>query len=74
MTKQLFEFDIETNLKLTTECSFNNNDNETGSFIPIHPDYNCEENDIQYIIQHTENQLEKVIKKIGINLTVIALR
>ena len=69
------EYDIDTNLLFKIQNNDNRNSEGTGSSLSqTLPDYNIEENPIDYIITHTQYQLNDVIKKNQINLTIASVK
>ncbi|KAK8882255.1 hypothetical protein M9Y10_002086 [Tritrichomonas musculus] len=69
------EYDIDTKLLFKKQNNDNGNSGDTGSLSSQSlPDYNIEENPIDYIITHTQYQLNDVIKKDQINLTIAGVK
>lgn len=61
--------------KNVTNINGNNTGNlQTASTLAFNPDYDIENDPISYIIKHTENQLESVIKMYNINLAISSLQ
>lgn len=74
---EIYEVDTEMkfNKKKVTNINGNNTGNlQTASALAFNPDYNIENDPISYLIKHTENQLESVIKKYNINLAISSLQ
>ena len=72
---EILEYTINTDLKFIINKKPNNTKYDlNASALAINPDNEVADNQISYIIMHTEYQLANVIKKSNINLAYIVLR